>query len=262
MSEYAINKVVDLAISQVGYTETGTNITKYASYIDKNYPNFYNTKKQGAEWCDVFVDYLFLYNFGESNAEAMLYQPKKSAGAGCKFSANYYKAKNAWYTSPKRGDQVFFYVKGTIGHTGIVTSVSGGVVTTVEGNKGNAVKKCTYKVGDSSIAGYGRPKYSVIPEPTPAPTPAPTPTPKPTGDKIMIEVRQLQKGNSGEDVKTVQRILRQEGYKYNKKLIVVDGDFGTATDNCVTQYQKNHSAKCGKADGIVGTKTWNCLING
>lgn len=165
MSDYAIQMVVDLAISQIGYKETGTNINKYAAYIDKNYPNFYNGKKQGAEWCDVFVDYLFLYNFGETNAMKMLYQPKKSCGAGCKFSAEYYKAKKAFKSTPAVGDQIFFYVKGSIGHTGIVVAVSGDTITTVEGNKSNSVKECTYKKGDSNIAGYGRPKWSVIPDP-------------------------------------------------------------------------------------------------
>lgn len=151
--------IIDYAVSQVGYKETPNNITKYAAEIDKNWPNFYNGKKQGAAWCDIFVDYDFLHNFGEEKALYMLCQPKHSAGAGCKFSAQYYKAAGRWHTTPVPGDQIFFYVGGEINHTGIVTSVDGNKVYTVEGNSNDAVKTHGYSLTNKKIAGYGRPRY-------------------------------------------------------------------------------------------------------
>ena len=45
MSCYA-KKVVETAMLEIGYKETGTNHNKYAEYIDKNYPNFYNGPKK------------------------------------------------------------------------------------------------------------------------------------------------------------------------------------------------------------------------
>ena len=63
-----IQRIIDFALSQVGYHESGTNITKYSAEIDQNYPGFYNGKKQGAAWCDIFVDYCFLHEFGEEQA--------------------------------------------------------------------------------------------------------------------------------------------------------------------------------------------------
>ena len=153
-------QVVDYALSQVGYKETPSNITKYSAEIDKNWPDFYNGKKQGAAWCDIFVDYDFLHNFGEEKALYMLCQPKHSAGAGCKFSAQYYKNAGQWFTEPKVGDQIFFYDNaGVINHTGIVTKVDDSNVYTVEGNSGDAVKTHGYSLSNKKIAGYGRPRY-------------------------------------------------------------------------------------------------------
>lgn len=151
--------IIDYALSQVGYKETPNNITKYAAEIDRNWPNFYNGKKQGAAWCDIFVDYCFLHNFGYEKALNMLCQPPKSCGAGCKFSAQYYKSAGRWHTTPVPGDQIFFYVGGEINHTGIVTSVDGNKVYTVEGNSNDAVKTHGYSLTNKKIAGYGRPRY-------------------------------------------------------------------------------------------------------
>ena len=151
--------IIDYAISQIGYKETGNNITKYAAEIDRNWPNFYNGKKQGAAWCDIFVDYCFLHNFGYEKALNMLCQPPKSCGAGCKFSAQYYKTAGRWHNTPNAGDQIFFYVGGEINHTGIVIKVDSSKVYTVEGNSGDEVKKHSYSIYNKKIAGYGRPRY-------------------------------------------------------------------------------------------------------
>ena len=151
--------IIDYAISQIGYKETGNNITKYAAEIDRNWPNFYNGKKQGAAWCDIFVDYCFLHNFGYEKALNMLCQPPKSCGAGCKFSAQYYKTAGRWHNTPNAGDQIFFYVGGEINHTGIVIKVDSSKVYTVEGNSGDEVKKHSYSIYNTKIAGYGRPRY-------------------------------------------------------------------------------------------------------
>lgn len=77
----------------------------------------------------------------------------------------------------KRGDIVFFdwdgsFSIGAIDHVGIVTSVDGATVYTIEGNIGNKLQR---KVrGVAEIAGFGRPKYKAAPKP-PATTPTTTP---------------------------------------------------------------------------------------
>lgn len=156
------DRVINFALAEVGYKETPKNITKYSAYFEGT--DFYNGSKGngktwGAEWCDIFVDYCFCNVFGMDTARTMLYQPKKSCGAGCKFSAGYYKSNKAFYNKPKPGDQIFFIVGSGINHTGIVTKVTATRVYTVEGNSNNAVQTHAYALDNKKIAGYGRPRY-------------------------------------------------------------------------------------------------------
>lgn len=174
------NKVIDIALDEVGYVEKASNsnldsktgnagsgnYTKYARDLDKI--NFYNGPKNGYAWCDVFVDWCFYKSFGKNRALKLLCQPEKSTGAGCGFSMNFYKAHNQFYTSPKAGDQIFFTDGTSIYHTGLVYKVDSSKVYTIEGNTsdvnyvdGNGGKVCkkSYPIGASYISGYGRPKY-------------------------------------------------------------------------------------------------------
>lgn len=152
-------QIIDFALSQVGYKEQPINKTTYAAEIDKNWPNFYNTKKQGAAWCDIFVDYLFLKLFGYEEALRMLCQPVKSTGAGCMYSRQFYEKAGRLFKDPEPGDQIFFGPIANSNHTGIVTDVKDGRVYTVEGNSGDAVKAHSYALTNSKINGYGRPWY-------------------------------------------------------------------------------------------------------
>lgn len=111
----------------------------------------------------MFHDWIHLKAWGAQLAMQVLCQPERSAGAGCLYSAQYYKNAGRWYTSnPQEGDQIFFYSDGDINHTGIVESVSGNTVTTIEGNTSDMVARRTYSIGSSYIAGYGRPKYELV----------------------------------------------------------------------------------------------------
>lgn len=61
----------------------------------------------------------------------------------------------------------------------------------------------------------------------------------------------LRKGDRGEDVKRMQTLLNQFGYK-----LKVDGNFGSGTDKAVREFQKASSLK---VDGVCGPKTWAAL---
>lgn len=185
-------KAVSIALSQVGYKEYNNNQTKYAKDLDK--VNFYNYPKYPAhaEWCDIFVDWCVFEASGKNKARALaaLYEPTKdNCGAGCKYSAQYFRSKGAWSSTAVLGSQIFFGKKGAETHTGIVVAIGASTITTVEGNKGNMVKKCSYSKKDSKIAGYGLIKYDTAPQPDPPspqpepPKPEPTPTPTPKGKK-------------------------------------------------------------------------------
>lgn len=174
-----IEKVISVARAEVGYLEKksnsqlddktanagSANYTKYARDLD-NIKDFYNGKKNGYAWCDVFVDWCFVQAFGVERAKYLLCQPSKSLGAGTKYSAQYYKNKGQYYTTnPKVGDQVFF----NPAHTGIVTGVDSTYLYTIEGNtsseagvipNGGCVREKKYSLKSSYIEGFGRPKYA------------------------------------------------------------------------------------------------------
>lgn len=177
MACYA-SEAVKIAKAQIGYKETGNNWNKYAQELDKT--DMYNGKKQNVAWCDVFFDWV-IWSACEKNtaeAEKVLCQPKKSAGAGCVYSYRYYKAEGRTGKTAKIGAQIFFgSSEGKLSHTGIVVGISNGKVTTVEGNTGDAVKSHTYSATSSKIFGYGYPKYDAEEKPQPTPTPTPSPSP-------------------------------------------------------------------------------------
>lgn len=179
-----IDDVIATASGENGYLEKRTNAyldeptknagsnnyTKYARDLDKM--NFYNTPKQGYAWCDVFVDWCFVKTFGADLAKKALYQPDKSLGASCTYSAQYYKKAGAWHNVPKRGDQVFFKDKtGNMAHTGLVDRVTDEYIYTIEGNtssasgvvaNGGGVFGKAYKRSYDKIAGYGRPNWAAV----------------------------------------------------------------------------------------------------
>lgn len=141
------------------------NFTFVAKYFDDLWNSgykFYNGRKQGNEWCDMTVDWAMCQAFGPENARRVLYQPMESCGAGCAWSAAYFRANNAWTTVPKTGDQVFFGPKGNESHTGLVEKVDDTRVYTIEGNTSDRLMRRIYQKNDSKIAGYGRPNYQAV----------------------------------------------------------------------------------------------------
>ena len=63
---------------------------------------------------------------------------------------------------PKRGDIIFFsskYAQNDSTHVGIVTSLSGNAVSTIEGNTSNKVARRSYSALSKYIIGYGVPEY-------------------------------------------------------------------------------------------------------
>lgn len=177
-----MNKAIEIALAEVGYKGKKSNsqldnktanisgkYNKYARDLD-NISGFYNGKKNGYDWCDIFVDWCFVQAYGVDKALELLCQPKKSTGAGCSFSMNFYKQKGRLFNTPQVGDQIFFGKAGDIYHTGLVYKIENGRVYTIEGNSGNSeVAKWDYLIGADYIAGYGRPAYNEEIKPIPEP---------------------------------------------------------------------------------------------
>ena len=179
-------RVISIATAEVGYLEKKTNsqlddktanagynnYTKYARDLDA-IPDFYNGKKNGYAWCDMFVDWCMIQAFGLEAGQKLLCQPDRSYGAGCTMSVNYYKSKGGFFTkNPKPGDQIFFSGSdGTPCHTGLVYKVDNLYVYTIEGNtsstagvvaNGGGVFKKSYAINYNRIYGYGRPDYDSV----------------------------------------------------------------------------------------------------
>lgn len=149
----------------------------------------------------------------------------------------------------KPGTAVFTYNKTTKkrGHVGLY--IGDGYVIEAKGTQAGVIKS---KVTESKWVEWGELKgvdYSgTTPEPAPAPDPEPAPEPakRPT----------LRKGNRNQYVKELQTDLDRLGY--NLGICGIDGDFGTATEKAVKEFQRDHGLS---QDGICGPKTWAALIN-
>lgn len=284
------NDVIKIALAEEGYLEKASNsqldsktanagannYTKYARDLD-NISGFYNGKKNGYAWCDVFVDWCFVQAFGVDKAKELLLQPDKSLGAGCKYSMNYYIKKGQFYDTPEIGDQIFFVSGTTITHTGLVYNVDKSYVYTIEGNtssasgvvaNGGSVRKKKYSLSYTKIAGYGRPAYD-----------------KETIGIYKPTVLEWQKGAiadgfefpkygaDGEWGKECESVAKKTICKKHSKPwqnenlvkiiqkflgIEVDGKFGNDTKKAVITYQKKMGLT---ADGVVGINTWKKILD-
>lgn len=108
------------------------------------------------EWCATFVSYV-------ADQAGLIADGKVPKHASCAQGVAWfsergkYQARVNGYT-PQPGDIIYFdWAGGGTGgnHVGIVESVEGNTVHTIEGNSGDAVRRRTYSLTDSVISGYG-----------------------------------------------------------------------------------------------------------
>ena len=270
MASKAVEKVLAIARKEIGYHEKvsssglddplanagGGNYTKYARDLDR-IPGFYNGPKQGYAWCDVFYDWLLVAAFGPILAKRLLCQPDNSAGAGCYYSALYFREAGRFYPyNPEPGDQVFFtFQSGEVSHTGIVEDVHNGSVVTIEGNSSDSVVRRSYFTISDQIYGYGRPDWSMVPaamlgdaEDDAEPADTDEPDPVSESDTAPVETYDLtlpvlREGDQGVLVERIQTLLIARGYYCGGRLFSgrerPDGEFGPATAVAVRDLQKS-----------------------
>lgn len=266
----AINVILNIARLELDYHEKASNsnlddkylnagsgnYTKYARDLD-DVGNFYNGKKQGFAYCDVAYDWLHYKAWGAEMAMKVLCQPEYSAGAGCLFSAQYYKQYGRWHEkNPSVGDQIFFsYNLNEYSHTGLVESVTSTTVITIEGNTSNMVARRSYSINDPHIIGYGTPRWELLENFDYNDIIIDNSSYK---DNIKKEYkykeRNLFNGCVGEDVKILQENLLKLNYKLPR--YGADGDFGSETLAAVKSFQKDNGME---VNGIVSSQFYDLI---
>lgn len=178
------DEFIKLSQSQVGYAETGSNVTKYSKYFDTTAWQWFNTKKQGSSWCSLYLCYLCCMILGPEEALKFLGcpSPKNNCAAGVKYLYQYLE-KKGYKVDSKAGGPGDIIVLNSKKHVGHIEFVQNGYYHTIEGNKNNKVARGKYKIGSSTISGvFHLPfeQYDSVPTPTPAPKTTPPPVPTPT----------------------------------------------------------------------------------
>ena len=174
---------------------------------------------------------------------------------GCQKQIGLFQSKGIWVEDdayvPQPGDYIFYDWqdtgagdnKGNSDHVGIVEKVVDGVITVIEGNYSNSVKRRTLKVNGKYIRGYGVPKYDAE-------------APAVKADAVCtVTLKELSEGSKGNAVKALQILLIGYGYSCGK--CGVDGDFGGDTASAVKNYKKANGLT---ADSIVDHNTWAKLL--
>lgn len=260
--QQAIFAVVRTASEQVGTREGANNWNPYAAALDPLGITYGN--KQNLAWCGEFVLWVFVHCFGVDRTLEMLCSPKPSGIPLCSLAAQYFKNAGRWATQPQVGAVIFFFVNGGINHTGIVTKVGMGAIETVEGNSSDMVARRNYAIGDSRIAGYGIPRWSVVAKNATVADQSENPTSSeiPVSDseiqnncEATEKLPVLRKGMTGEVVRAAQMLLNGRGASCG--MYGADGDFGNATLAACLAFQRRNGLE---ADGIIGAQTWAKLL--
>ncbi|WP_441111191.1 peptidoglycan-binding protein [Nonomuraea sp. ZG12] len=170
---------------------------------------------------------------------------------------NWAKSRGRWYKTPKVGDLVLYSSNGGssgIYHVELVTKVSSSSITTIGGNtsgsdergiqgNGDGCYRKTISRGNSRIYGFVRPRYSNSND-----------APDKPWDGKSYPGFLMRLGDRGAEVKAAQKLLNSFGWK-----LVVDGDFGPATQHAVEVFQDHHGLE---SDGVIGKNTWAKLSAG
>lgn len=266
--QQAINKAITFARNELGTREGPNNWNKYAANLEKYHNLFWGGSKQYQMWCAVFTTDVMVECFGLDDAMELLCVPEMPNGlAACKYGAQYFREAGQWRTTPEAGDIIFYGPTGAETHQGIVESVSGNTVTTIEGNYSDCVCRRQHRIGDHEITGYGRPKWDAVADeseqdPTPEPSPEPTPDPEPDlRPSYSIALPLLKNGDVGDTVKAVQILLIGYGHYCGGRIVnkkeIPDGEYGPSTENAVKIFQMQNRIE---KDGIVGQKTMQKLL--
>lgn len=193
-----INQILNEARKHIGVKEGTSGHRAIIDDYNAHKPLARGYKvKYSDNWCATFISFLAI------KCGATYIIPTECS---CGQMIELMKKKGIWIENdnitPKVGDIIMYdwdKKDGWPEHVGIVEKVSGSTITVIEGNKNNAVARRSITVGNTSIRGYGRPKYKAESKPTK------------TLEQIAKEVIDGKWGDGAERKKA----LEKAGYNYD-----------------------------------------------
>lgn len=225
--------LLDVARRELGTTEVppGSNVTKYGAWYGF----------QGA-WCAMFVSWC------SEQAGSTDVIPRY---AYCPAGADWFQQRGRFDRRPAAGALEFLDVSGMgrLSHTGIVESVNtDGSWYAIEGNTdaggsrtGGQVRRVRRTTVGTSRGGFGHPLWAA------------QPAPAGSGWAGVL----LRRGSSGPAVRAVQDALNGRLTAAGRPALVVDGQFGPATETAARWFQRTAGLT---DDGIIGARSWGALF--
>ncbi|MBW8487160.1 CHAP domain-containing protein [Actinomadura parmotrematis] len=144
-------KLLDVVTKELGYSEKGDGYTKFGDWYAKNIDADHDSYFATAPWCDMFLAW----------AADRAGVAKETGQFGSTVEhASWFKQQGAFDRKPEPGAIVFFDWSGShdidqIDHVGIVTSVDGDTLHTIEGNAHSEVTRMTRSM--DVVVGFGHP---------------------------------------------------------------------------------------------------------
>lgn len=211
--------IIEIATAEIGTKENpaNSNKTKYGAWYGFD----------GYAWCAQFVSWV--YHFAGHPLDKI---DDDKGYRSCQSAYNYFKSKNLLTSDPQEADIVLFdwLGDGHADHTGIFHSwiSKGSKFKCIEGNTA---------YGNDSDGGQVMLRERNIQSVKAFVSPAIL------GTQPVVPKLNLEKGDRGSAVTTLQKMLYDLDYK-----ITVDGDFGNETVRIVKVFQAEHQLP---QDGIV-----------
>ena len=154
---YSRSAVVSAAVAWLGCKESNKSNKPIIDLYNKNMGTKFSYT---TPWCAMFVSAVAIKTKTTSIIVRGSYCPSVINVYKNSKIKNYSYGKGSKY-KPKAGDVIFFdwNRNGVPDHTGLVATVSGNTIKTIEGNYHDAVGYRTFSVGYRYVLGYGLPNY-------------------------------------------------------------------------------------------------------
>lgn len=164
VSTVTAGKILDIYRSWIGYSEANGKHKKIVDLYNSHKPLARGyAVKYSDSWCDTCLSAAFI----KAGAVTLI----GGTECGVEEHIKIFKKSGIWIEdgtiTPKMGDIIVYNWDqktqpndGYADHIGIVESVSGNMITTIEGNYKDAVGRRVIPVGWGYIRGYARPRYA------------------------------------------------------------------------------------------------------